>query len=220
MVNYFEKGTLTIIKVDEDENPLKGVTFEIYDEDKNLVDTIVTNEEGVAESNVELVLGKYYYKETKAPEGVIVDDTMYEFELVTDRQNVIKTMTNKYIMGELVIYKLVEGTDTPLAGAKFEITNEAGEVVDTLVTDENGMAKSKALVYGTYYFKEIEVPEGYVLDENTYMFKIVDEKAVEAVVYNKEVPETGDDMVFTLLVAMISLAGYSLVKVLEAKKEN
>lgn len=222
MINYFEKGTLTIIKVDEDENPLKGVTFEIYDEDKNLVDTIVTDEKGVAESNVELVLGKYYYKETKAPEGVIIDDTMYEFELKTDRQNVIKTMTNKYIKGELVIYKLVEGTDTPLAGAKFEITNEAGEVVDTIVTDENGVAKSKALVYGTYYFKEVEVPEGYVLDENTYMFKIENEEAVEAVVYNKEqeIPETGDNMMITLLVAIISLAGYSVVKVLETKNEN
>lgn len=32
-----------------------------------------------------------------------------------------------------------------------------------MTTDENGYAKSAALVAGTYYVKEIKAPQGYVL---------------------------------------------------------
>ena len=64
-----------------------------------------------------------------------------------------------------------------LAGAVYEITAAediitpdgtlryaAGEVVDTVTTDETGLAESKALYLGKYEIREITAPTGYVLN--------------------------------------------------------
>ena len=225
VINELKHGKLKIIKVDENNEPLAGVTFEIYDSNKQKIDEMTTNEEGIAESK-ELEKGTYYYKEVKAPEGIAIDTSFHEFTIVEDGQNVIENVVNYYVKGQLLIYKLIEGTKTPLAGAKFEITNEQGEVVDTIVSDENGEALSKKIPYGTYYFKEVEAPNGYIKDENTYMFKVENEDIIKTVIYNKEerLPQTGGllsaDMTIVLVVALVSISGYALMKVLSTKKEN
>ena len=225
VVNEVKHGKLKIIKVDENNEPLAGVTFEILDKDMNVIDEMVTNEEGIAES-IELEKGTYYYRETKAPEGIKVDSSLHEFTIEEDGQNVIENVINYYIKGQLKIYKLIDGTQTPLAGAVFEITDENGEVVDTITSDEEGIALSKKLPYGTYYFKEIEAPDGYIKDENTYQFKVENEDIIETVVYNteEELPVTGglisSNMTIVLMVALVSVVGYGLIRVLSAKKEN
>ena len=225
VINELKHGKLKIIKVDENNKPLAGVTFEIYDSNKQKIDEMTTNEEGIAESK-ELEKGTYYYKEVKAPEGIAIDTSFHEFTIVEDGQNVIENVVNYYVKGQLLIYKLIEGTKTPLAGAKFEITNEQGEVVDTIVSDEKGEALSKKIPYGTYYFKEVEAPNGYIKDENTYMFKVENEDIIKTVIYNKEerLPQTGGllsaDMTIVLVVALVSISGYALMKVLSTKKEN
>lgn len=225
VVNKVKEGKLKIIKVDENNEPLAGVTFEILDLNMKKIDEMTTNEEGIAESG-ELEQGTYYYKETKAPEGIKVDSTPHKFTIENDGQNVVENVINYYIKGDLKIYKLVDGTQTPLAGAKFEITNDAGEVIDTIVSDENGVAQSKKLPYGTYYFTEVEAPSGYIKDNNTYMFKVETEETIETVVYNKkqELPKTGgflsDDMMIILAVAMVGIIGYASMRVLSVRKEN
>lgn len=225
VVNDVKHGKLKIIKVDENNEPLAGVTFEILDKDMNVIDEMVTNEEGIAES-IELEKGTYYYRETKAPEGIKVDSSLHEFTIEEDGQNVIENVINYYIKGQLKIYKLIDGTQTPLAGAVFEITDENGEVVDTITSDEEGIALSEKLPYGTYYFKEIEAPDGYIKDENTYQFKVENEDIIETVVYNteEELPVTGglisSNMTIVLMVALVSVVGYGLIRVLSAKKEN
>ena len=225
VVNEVKHGKLKIIKVDENNEPLAGVTFEILDKDMNVIDEMVTNEEGIAES-IELEKGTYYYRETKAPEGIKVDSSLHEFTIEEDGQNVIENVINYYIKGQLKIYKLIDGTQTPLAGAVFEITDENGEVVDTITSDEEGIALSEKLPYGTYYFKEIEAPDGYIKDENTYQFKVENEDIIETVVYNteEELPVTGglisSNMTIVLMVALVSVVGYGLIRVLSAKEEN
>ncbi len=224
VVNEIKTGKLKIKKVDENNKPLEGVTFNIYDLDKNLVDTIVTNEEGIAESK-ELEKGKYYYQEIKAPEGIVVDSTMYEFEIVEDGQNVIRDMINYYVKGQLKIYKLEKDTTKTLSNAKFNIYDENRNLVDIIVTGQDGIATSKKLPYGTYYYKEVEAPEGYVLDNTEHEFKIENEKVIEAVVYNtkEELPKTGgllsSDAEIVLVISIISVLGYILVCALRKKQE-
>ncbi|MBO5477539.1 MAG: Cys-Gln thioester bond-forming surface protein [Clostridia bacterium] len=226
VINELVEGKLKIIKVDENNEPLQGVKFNILDENKKVIDTIVTDENGVAESK-EIEKGKYYYQEIEAPEGIIVDNTMYEFEVEEDGQNVIKNMINYYIKGTLQITKLVEGTDEVLAGVKFAVLDEERNIVDTIVTDENGIATSKKLPYGTYYFKEIEVPEGYIMDNREYNFNISEnDEIVQAVVYNKkaELPVTGglvsSDATIVLIVSMVAIFGYAVMKFLSDKNEE
>lgn len=49
----------------------------------------------------------------------------------------------------------------------------------TLVTDEQGYARSGFLKQGTYYVKELEAPEGYCLDETFYEITIVEKDGIE-----------------------------------------
>lgn len=53
----------------------------------------------------------------------------------------------------------------PLAGAVFEVRDSAGTLVETITTDDTGMAESKELALGTYSVKEVAAPDGFVLDE-------------------------------------------------------
>ena len=73
-----------------------------------------------------------------------------------------------------------------LAGAVYEITAAediitpdgtlryaAGEVVDTVTTDETGLAESKALYLGKYKVREITAPTGYVLNTEVHTAELV-----------------------------------------------
>ena len=80
VVNKVAKGTLQITKIDSNNTPLDGVEFDILDESKNVVDHIITNKDGKASSK-ESPLGTYYYKETKAPDNVVMDESEHQFVL-------------------------------------------------------------------------------------------------------------------------------------------
>lgn len=87
-----------------------------------------------------------------------------------------------------------------LFGAKFEIRNKDKNVVETIVTNEDGIALSQKLERGVYYIKEVESPEYYLEDINEYMveiknqneeveIKILDENAEIKVHINKTGPQ-------------------------------
>lgn len=76
--------------------------------------------------------------------------------------------------------------DKGLAGAVYEITAAediitpdgtlrytAGEVVDTVTTDETGLAESKPLYLGKYEVREITAPTGYVLNTEVHTAELV-----------------------------------------------
>ena len=60
--NELKKGQVKVIKIDLDNNEvlLGGVTFDILDEDKNVVDIITTNELGEATSTRLACINKKY----------------------------------------------------------------------------------------------------------------------------------------------------------------
>lgn len=73
-----------------------------------------------------------------------------------------------------------------LAGAVYELTAAediitpdgtlryaAGEVVDTVTTDETGLAESKPLYLGKYEVREITAPDGYVLNTEVHTAELV-----------------------------------------------
>lgn len=62
-----------------------------------------------------------------------------------------------------------------LAGATFGIYSalvdgkvDESKLIDTVVTDENGYAVSKAVSKGTYYVKELAAPTGYALEDTVH----------------------------------------------------
>lgn len=72
---------------------------------------------------------------------------------------------------QLAFQKKGEGDDAAaLEGAIFGIykDEECTQLVDVVITNENGYAVSTQVAAGTYYVKEIQAPEGYTLNEKVY----------------------------------------------------
>lgn len=90
---------------------------------------------------------------------------------------VISALTIKTNSGNVTPRKLDRQTgekaqgDATLIGAKYNVLNSKGEVVDTLITGSEN-AKSKELPYGSYKLKEVNPSVGYELDENEYVFTL------------------------------------------------
>ena len=169
-VNEKIKGALEILKVDENNNPIPNVTFELLDSNKNKLVEMTTSEEGKVKVN-NLVAGTYYFREVSAPVNVIIDKTYKEFKIESTNQLVRKTVTNKIIKGGLKILKTDEAGN-PVPNVKFQILNSNKAVIKTITTGSNGVATLENLTAGTYYYKEISGPTNLVIDTTEHAFSV------------------------------------------------
>ena len=83
--NDLIKGSIKIIKQDSENSNvrLKGVKFELYDQDMNLLETLETDEKGEAYSkDYPSVNKKYYLKEVKTIDGYSLDSEVHEITLL------------------------------------------------------------------------------------------------------------------------------------------
>ncbi|MFJ8292936.1 SpaA isopeptide-forming pilin-related protein, partial [Bacillus tropicus] len=186
-----EKGNLQIKKVDEnDENiVLKDAKFDVIDKENNVVATVTTNEKGIAEVK-DLPFGDYFIKEISAPEGYIKVDT--PVKVTIDNTNVIELVmknTKKVENGQFKLLKKDSESGQLLPGAKFDVIDKDGKVVETIVTDDKGEALSKQLPVGSYTLKEVEAPKGYELSSSSVSVDVEANKVVTVDVVNKKIPE-------------------------------
>ncbi|MEK4911247.1 SpaA isopeptide-forming pilin-related protein [Bacillus sp. FSL E2-8887] len=186
-----EKGNLQIKKVDaNDENiVLKDAKFDVIDKDNNVVATVTTNEKGIAEIK-DLPLGDYFVKEISAPEGYIKVDT--PVKVTIDSTNVIEIVmknTKKVENGQFKLLKKDSESGQLLPGAKFDVIDKDGNVVETIITDGKGAALSKQLPVGTYTLKEVEAPKGYELSSSSVRVDVAANKTVTVDVLNKKIAE-------------------------------
>ncbi|MBJ8083108.1 choice-of-anchor A family protein [Bacillus cereus group sp. N14] len=186
-----EKGNLQIKKVDEnDENiVLKDAKFDVIDKDNNVVATVTTNEKGIAEVK-DLPFGDYFVKEISAPEGYIKVDT--PVKVTIDNTNIIEFVmknTKKVENGQFKLLKKDSESGQLLPGAKFDVIDKDGNVIETIITDGKGEALSKQLPVGTYTLKEVEAPKGYELTSSLVHVDVAANKTVTVDVLNKKIVE-------------------------------
>ena len=180
--NELKKGQIKVIKVDQDNNEvkLKGVEFKVYDEDKNLVDTLITDENGEATSKRLRIDKKYIVQESKTLENYVLNETPQTVTLTQDQITDL-TFENELIKGYIRVIKVSKEDNQyngdvkgkRLENAKFEVYDENNNLVDTLVTDENGEATTKELLKGKYTLKEVESPDYYILTDEIFEAEIV-----------------------------------------------
>ena len=188
--NKAGKGNIEITKTEDGSGrKLAGAEFAIWDKSMAQVDTVVTGESGVGVSS-SLPVGTYYIQETRAPEGYVIDPKMHTVVIGEEGRVIKYSMPNKQILGKVKIKKVDAVTGTTLEGVEFKIYDKANPdvVVDTLITDEFGMATSKELPFGDYIIKESKTPNGYFPLVKDYEFKIDrHDKVVEFTIENKPI---------------------------------
>lgn len=164
----------TVKKVSADGGELlNGAVFQVLDEDNNPIeDKIITTNGG--SGKITLPLGRYYLKETVAPEGYELNEELIPFEVTTNGRNTV-TVKNTPKTGSLTIQK-ADKDGKPLLGAEFKIYAAEGAArknpIYTLITDSSGKAVKTGIPYGSYVAIESRAPEGYERDNTEHTFDI------------------------------------------------
>ncbi len=150
-----EVGSLEVTKVDaDDQEPLQGATFELYDENGKLVTTQTTDEDGKV-LFTKLLYRDYTLKETNAPEGYVVGIT--DSQTVKVDADVSKvTIENKKLIGDVELKKIDADTKEALKGVVFELQDKDGVKISQHTTNAEGKITVQELEPGDYFFKEVE----------------------------------------------------------------
>lgn len=193
----------------QEQPSLAGAKFDVFS-DKAMtkkVGTLTTDETGKTNVLNDLPLGKYYAKETKAPEGYELYPGTIEFDATTpkdksSRRNLYKKTVTDLL--EKAGIRIVKQSADPeitndnecysLAGAEFEVYSDEActQVVTTLVTDEEGMTPvAEDLPIADYWIKEVKAPAGYYA--NPEVFKVTGEMLEENAYQEVLVPENPKD---------------------------
>ncbi len=168
--NEIKKGQIKIIKIDLDNKEIKlpNVEFNVYDEKGNVVDTLITDENGEATSKKLPIDQQYKVQETKTGEWYVLNDKP---QTITLEQDKIKDLTfeNEKKKGQVKIVKIdKDNKKVLLEGVTFEILDSKGNIVDTIITNNKGEAVSKKLpIDEAYTAREKETRKEYVLTEET-----------------------------------------------------
>ena len=202
-------GKISIKKSDskgnvQGEASLEGAEYTVYGADGQEVGKITTDKDGNG-SLENLVLGTYTVKETKAPEAYDLDWNTYTVELTYKDQNTAIILGNVDSKENVKTGRIeIKKTDTegnPLKAGEFGIYANAdmyigdtlykkGQLVVSIKTDDNGVARSDDLPYGSYYVKEISAPtqeagnsHNFVLSDDTQYVKINGKNKTDSVTF-------------------------------------
>ena len=173
-------SSVRIKKIDSvTKDPIPGVRFLIKDKNKNIVGEYTPDSDGYIELENDLEEGKYYAEEIQAAPGYIRDTQERTFRVKRgETTEIVWENTAQY--GQIQVikkskdYNSINGlpAGTLLQGATFEIYDKAQNVVDTVVSNERGLAISKLLPLGRYTIKETKAPKYYGVSGETFEAEI------------------------------------------------
>ena len=148
-----------------------GAVFLLYDSNHNPIGEYVTDQDGYIYADEGLADGRYYLREIKAAQGYVLDPELKTIYVRYGSTTEIE-WSNTAECGQIQIIKKSADDNatnglpagTLLEGAVFEITDKAGNVVDTIKSDRNGRAVSKTLPLSRYTVREIKAPANYSIN--------------------------------------------------------
>ena len=161
-VNY---GQIQVRKTTNTGANLSGWTFELYDTSGKLVDTKVTNEQGVALFD-QVLPGNYTVKEKQDVAGMWTYDTSVKSVTVTVNTTATPSAFYNVNYGQVEVVKSTN-TGNDLSGWTFELYDAAGTKVDTKTTGADGKALFDKLLPGTYTVKEVRNRDGMWIYDST-----------------------------------------------------
>lgn len=191
-------GKIEVLKVDENNNVLAGVTLGLYDKEGILVDMLQTDENGKA-IFTNLIAGEYILRELATLDGYVLDNQEYIIKLELKDDNSIETVEIKLInekeKGSIEILK-VNSNNEPLENTEFTLYNDKMEEVTKKETNSEGKIVIDNLDLGKYYLKETKASLGYQITQELVEIDITKDKQVITVTVTNElievdIPDTG-----------------------------
>lgn len=195
LTNELKYAPLKIVKTSEDGN-VAGFTFKVtrladgYSKTytTNAAGEIITDQMPVYVDADATQLYEYKVEEINVPDKYRTPDA--QTITLTYGQTAEVRFYNQIARGTLEILKVDHDGVTPLEGAKFEITDDNGNVIATETSGPDGKIKVDSILYGQYHWSEVMAPKGYELDDTVHDFAIEhDEQIVE--VTQENTPSVG-----------------------------
>ena len=195
LTNELKYAPLKIVKTSEDGN-VAGFTFKVtrladgYSKTytTNAAGEIITDQMPVYVDADATQLYEYKVEEINVPDKYRTPDA--QTVTLTYGQTAEVSFYNQIARGSLEILKVDHDGVTPLEGAKFEITDDNGNVIATETSGPDGKIKVDSILYGQYHWSEVMAPKGYELDDTVHDFAIEhDEQIVE--VTQENTPSVG-----------------------------
>lgn len=185
--NRRSTAKIRIIKTDaQTGQALTGAEFTITDAEGEIVATLTTDADGVAETDW-LRYGIYTITETKAPEHYLNTGFTTTLEAFEDGKTYAFTVENEPAKGYIRLTKTDSLDGTPLSGVRFDIYDASGEVVASMTTDEHGVAVSPALMPGRYTVCEYDTPDGYLCQVIQLNADVQSDETTDLTVTNKPI---------------------------------
>ncbi|MEE1531586.1 MAG: SpaA isopeptide-forming pilin-related protein [Clostridia bacterium] len=158
--------------MDQDNNQVKleGVEFEVLDENDNVLEKITTDKNGEALTSRYPIrdFEKIKIRESKTLETYVLSN---EVKTVTLKENEIKTVIfqNEKKKAQIRVIKVdQDNNEILLEGVTFDVINNAGEIVDTIVTGSDGIATTKRIpIDSEYTIIERKTKKEYKLTKET-----------------------------------------------------
>lgn len=195
LTNELKYAPLKIVKTSEDGN-VAGFTFKVTRLADGYSKTYTTNAAGeIITDQMPVYVDKdanqkfeYRIEEINVPDKYRTPDA--QTITLTYGQTAEVSFYNQIARGTLEILKVDHDGVTPLEGAKFEITDDNGNVIATETSGPDGKIKVDSILYGQYHWSEVMAPKGYELDDTVHDFAIEhDEQIVE--VTQENTPSVG-----------------------------
>ena len=238
IVNAYVRGNIHLTKVDSEypDNKLTGATFEVYkdsnangklDDSDELLGTLTEKEKGEYSMN-DLFHGRYFVKETKAPEGFVLDTGVSEVMIDTNGKTYELEnkagvgFINEAMRGNLKIVKT--SSDGKVKGFAFRITGANGYDI-ILETNDKGEIFIDGLRIGDYTISEVSnsASSMYVIPaDKKATVKLGSTTIVEMHNVLRDTPKTGDTTNLPLLYALagLSAVGIAVCGVVGFKKKK
>ena len=220
IVNQLVNYSLVLTKKNDSGEVLSGARYGLYNSSKKLLKTAVTDDNGKAKFDYDLLPNtNYYVKEITAPEGYALNN---EYHLVNRANTAVNdldnfqnaklsdhnySVTDKPFTLKLELNKYDVLNDIKIEGVTFDISLN-GKVVKSITTDKNGYAEVSGLALGklngetfenVYTVTERENDRYIMLDENgelsrsftvTTTLADIDDNTDPVITYTADIPNT------------------------------
>ena len=175
-----KQNKFTLVKLNgSQDSTLSGASIHVWEDSYQsgaYDEVLITSEDGVIQVR-KLRPGTYHYQEISSPDGYVADDTIHSFQVLEDGsipENEVGLVNRE---NKLQIRK-TDVNGNPVEGVTFQIegvqTRTGDPYSEQVVTDSEGLIDIQILEEGSYQLKEIEVPDGYILNDQIIPFTVED----------------------------------------------
>lgn len=181
------RPALRIVKYDnQSKQPLSDVTFEIYS-NTELIGSYTTDGNGEI-FLYDLAPGTYLVQEVATDDNHVVNSTPQQVELKAGQTETQTLVFFNQLKPGIHLLKVDSQTMQSLPNVRFEFKLVGGSYKQEFTTDANGEIDLSKLPVGAFQVRELEAPDGYLIDNEIRTVQINPDENANFVFTNTKKP--------------------------------